>query len=110
MIAINRPRESSRRAPSFAICLTLLFTLLLTTLSAATMSDDAYESFLDKANQDTGAGQASAAPSKSATNAVSADIPSSLQGVDQYYTSEADEPFEPVSLQWDGGSLPDESM
>ncbi|KAI9799233.1 MAG: hypothetical protein M1833_004111 [Piccolia ochrophora] len=71
-------------------------------------SDDAYASFLDKANQDTSSGKATAASSAAATNAINTDVPSALQKVDQYYTSEADEPFEPVSLQWNEPSLPDE--
>ncbi len=75
------------------------------------MSSDAdYASFLDKANQDTGA---SAAPSKGISTTAKAsntDIPQVLQEVEQYYVSEADEPFEPVSLKWDGNSLPSEGQ
>lgn len=76
-----------------------------------TMSDDAYSSFLDQANQDTGASKAST-QSKSkgmSTKTVDTDVPAMLQKVEQYYTSEADEPFEPVSLKWGGKNMPSES-
>ena len=73
------------------------------------MSDDAYSSFLDQANQDTGASKASTKP-KLATKAVDTDVPVTLQQVDQYYTSESDELFEPVSLKWSGKNMPSESM
>ena len=75
-------------------------------------SDEAYSSFLDQANQDTGANKASTqSKSKSAsTKAVDTEVPAALQKVEQYYTSEADEPFEPVSLKWTGKNMPSESM
>jgi len=75
------------------------------------MSDEAYSSFLDQANQDTGASKAST-QSKStdtSTKAVDTEVPATLQTVEQYYTSEADEPFEPVSLKWGGKNMPSES-
>lgn len=75
-----------------------------------TMSDDAYSSFLDQANQDTGASKASTKSKSAATKAVDTDVPVTLQKVDQYYTSESDEPFEPVSLKWSGKNMPSESM
>ena len=76
--------------------------------SIRTMSDDTYSSFLDQANQDTGA---SSTKSKSvATKAVDTDVPVMLQEVDQYYTSDSDEPFVPVSLKWSGKNMPSESM
>ncbi|KAI9708593.1 MAG: hypothetical protein M1820_003811 [Bogoriella megaspora] len=75
------------------------------------MSDDAsYASFLNKANQDTGASastQSKSQPSYS-TNSITADVPAALQKVDEIYISDSDEPFEPVSLQWEGKSLPSE--
>lgn len=73
------------------------------------MSSDAdYASFLDKANQDTGASKASTQQSSSqqqkySTQSVDTDVPAAVKDVDEYYTSEADEPFEPVSLKWSGG-------
>ena len=74
------------------------------------MSDDAYSSFLDQANQDTGASKVSTKSKSVATKAVDTDVPVTLQKVDQYYTSESDEPFEPVSLKWSGKNMPSESM
>ncbi|KAL9075894.1 MAG: hypothetical protein Q9161_001288 [Pseudevernia consocians] len=73
------------------------------------MSDDAYSSFLDQANQDTGASKASTKSKSAATKAVDTDVPATLQKVDQYYTSESDEPFEPVSLKWSGKNMPSEN-
>lgn len=73
------------------------------------MSDDAYSSFLDKANQDTSASKASTQSKSVSTKAVDTEVPASLQSVEQYYTSEADEPFEPVSLKWGGRNMPSES-
>lgn len=77
--------------------------------SLRTMSDDAYSSFLDQANQDTGASKASTNSKTAATKAVNTDVPVTLQKVDQYYTSESDEPFEPVSLKWSGKNMPSEN-
>lgn len=69
-------------------------------------SDDAYMSFLDKANADLNAGRASqqqgSETARTETVDVNVRIPKPLQSVDAYYTSEADEPFEPVALRWDG--------
>lgn len=73
-------------------------------------SDDAYMSFLDKANADLNAGRA---PQQGAdtvrTETVDANVtvPKSLQSVDAYYISDADEPFEPVALKWGGASKGD---
>ena len=74
-------------------------------------SDDAYASFLDQANQDTGASKAStqSQPQKASINAVDTEVPPALQSIEQYYVSEADEPFEPVSLKWGGSNMPSES-
>ena len=69
------------------------------------MSDDAYSNFLDKANQDTGASKATPKESPLKTRAVDTEIPAVLQNVESYYTSEADEPWEPVSLKFEGDSL-----
>ena len=73
------------------------------------MSDDTYSSFLDQANQGTGANKVSAKSSnkKSNTKAVDTDVPPGLQNVQADFISESDEPFEPVSLRWDGKHLPD---
>lgn len=78
--------------------------------SGAMSSDDAYASFLDKANQDTGASKAPEESDSASSNVVNTNVPMSLRGVEQYYTSEADEPFEPVSLKWSGRNMPSESV
>ncbi|KAK8247434.1 hypothetical protein HDK77DRAFT_508846 [Phyllosticta capitalensis] len=69
-------------------------------------SDADYAAFLDKANQDTGASAATAAQSRIGTKAVDTEVPASLRQVDEYLMSDADEPFEPVSLKWGKDSLP----
>lgn len=74
---------------------------------ARNMSSDAdYASFLDKANQDTGAAQQQSSSKKSfSTKSVDTAVPKALQQVEEYYTSDADEPFEPVSLKFDGSDV-----
>ena len=76
------------------------------------MSSDAeYASFLDQANQDPSSGiakNASSTQQKSkgiSAKAVDTEVPASLQAVDgqHFYVSDADEPFEAVSLRWTGG-------
>ena len=69
------------------------------------MSDEAYNDFLNKANQDTGADKAAQKESPLKTRAVDTDIPAALKGIESYYTSEADEPWEPVSLTFEGDAL-----
>ncbi|KAL8638599.1 MAG: hypothetical protein Q9228_004260 [Teloschistes exilis] len=71
-------------------------------------SDDAYGSFLEQANQDIGTSNVSTTSKKATTKAVDTDVPMKLQKIEQYYTSEADEPFEPVSLKWGGNNMPSE--
>ncbi|KAL8947799.1 MAG: hypothetical protein Q9222_005956 [Ikaeria aurantiellina] len=72
-------------------------------------SDDAYSSFLEQANQDTGGSNVTTQDNTSSTKAVDSEIPPALLKIEQYYTSEADEPFEPVSLQWEGSNIPSEN-
>ncbi|MCJ1403406.1 hypothetical protein MMC11_006629 [Xylographa trunciseda] len=72
-------------------------------------SDEGYSAFLDQANQDTGTSNASAQSSHAQLKATDTDVPALLQSIDQTYTSEADEPFEPVSLKWTGRSMPSEN-
>ena len=71
-------------------------------------SDDAYMSFLDKANADLNAGRAqqqgASETARTETVDANAKIPAPLQSVDAYYVSDADEPFEPVALRWEGAS------
>ena len=73
-------------------------------------SDDAYHKFLDQAHQDTGATEDSTTSTSATTKAVDTEVPALLQKVEQYYTSETDEPFEPVSLEWKGESMPSDGM
>ncbi|KAF2432095.1 hypothetical protein EJ08DRAFT_648461 [Tothia fuscella] len=70
-------------------------------------SDEDYSSFLDKSNEDpSGGGKVSTQTKNLTTKSVDTEVPSALGKVDEFYTSEADEPFEPVSLKWDGDDLP----
>lgn len=72
--------------------------------------------FLEKANKDPNEGQTakSASNTKQAfkTTDSGAQVPAVLKSAvkDAFYTSDADEPFEPVCLNWDedGKGLPDE--
>ncbi|MCJ1243947.1 hypothetical protein MMC30_001144 [Trapelia coarctata] len=74
-------------------------------------SDDAYSAFLDKANQDTGASKASAAGASSKElKTTDTDVPAVLRGVERYYVSEADEPFEAVALKWKGEGVLEEGQ
>ncbi|KAK1139654.1 hypothetical protein N8T08_000591 [Aspergillus melleus] len=73
-------------------------------------SDDAYMSFLDKANADlnTARNQPSQNVSSSVARTETVDagvrVPAPLTSIDAFYISETDEPFEPVTLRWDGAS------
>ncbi|KAF2460305.1 hypothetical protein BDY21DRAFT_334977 [Lineolata rhizophorae] len=90
--------------------------LRLRPTAAVSMSSDAdYEAFLNKANQDVGGGgggsanMAAGGKKKVGTRAVTAEVPAGLARVDEFFVSDADEPFEPVSLAW-GGGMPDEGQ
>lgn len=63
-------------------------------------SDEDYAAFLDKANQDTGG--ATTQSKQYGTKSVNTAVPKALEQVEEYYTSDADEPFEPVSLTYSG--------
>lgn len=68
-------------------------------------SDDAYMSFLNKANADLHDSNRAQPPSTTQTRpAIHPDVkvPPSLTTLDTYYVSETDEPFEPVVLKWEG--------
>ncbi|KAL2846510.1 hypothetical protein BJX68DRAFT_268598 [Aspergillus pseudodeflectus] len=72
-------------------------------------SDDAYMSFLDKANADLNSGRSqpetqssSSAAARTETVDVNVKIPTPLTTVDACYVSETDELFEPVALKWEG--------
>ncbi|PYI16499.1 hypothetical protein BO86DRAFT_381334 [Aspergillus japonicus CBS 114.51] len=85
-------------------------------------SDDAYMSFLNKANADLDTARSNQQTSSSTSSQDRAartetvhtgvSIPGPLTSVDAFYISETDEPFEPVALKWDGanrGVWPDAS-
>ncbi|KAJ5569553.1 uncharacterized protein N7459_008983 [Penicillium hispanicum] len=79
----------------------------LSTSSLVMSSDNAYMSFLDKANADLDAGRAAQQGADSArteTVDASVQVPAPLKTVDAYYISEVDEPFEPVALRWEGAN------
>src|SRR4051794_24822834 len=64
------------------------------------MSSDAdYAAFLDKANEQSGATSSSRDKARFSAKAVDTDVPEELKTVSAYYTSDSDEPFEPVSLK-----------
>lgn len=71
------------------------------------MSSDAdYAAFLDKANEDVAAAQQQDVSQKSyGTKSVDTSVPQVLEKVEEYYVSDADEPFEPVALKFEGGSV-----
>lgn len=98
------PAARSSQSPTPALSQRNPFSTTRFTMS----SDDAYMSFLDKANADLNAGRAQqqGASETARTETVDANtkIPASLQSVDAYYVSDADEPFEPVALRWEGAS------
>ncbi|KAM4059953.1 hypothetical protein HRG_002428 [Hirsutella rhossiliensis] len=80
-------------------------------------SDEDYMAFLDKANKDVGGGQAPAQQQSSGGKGVfkaldeGSPVPKAIKDISPrpFYESDTDEPFEPVSLKWDGeGGLPDE--
>lgn len=112
-LPISTPNvRSSRAAQSPKSPTTALFQTTPFSTSSITMSsDDAYMSFLDKANADLNAGrpqqQGVSETARTETVDANTQIPASLQSVDAYYISDADEPFEPVALRWDGASKGD---
>jgi hypothetical protein len=72
------------------------------------MSSDAdYESFLNKANQDPGSSIDASA--KTGIKIVNTAVPEVLQSLDEVYVSDSDEPFQAISLTFEGGSLPSET-
>ncbi|KAF7560095.1 hypothetical protein G7046_g4065 [Stylonectria norvegica] len=85
---------------------------LSTTRALNMASDDDYTAFLNKANQDSSAAapttqQKPAFKTKDAGSQAPKPIRDAIQNA--VYVSDADEPFEEVSLRWDGsGGLPDE--
>lgn len=75
--------------------------------SIHTMSSDAeYAAFLDKANQDVAPAEQQGVSKKGyGTKSVDTVVPKALESVEEYYVSDADEPFEPVALEFEGSSV-----
>jgi hypothetical protein len=81
-------------------------------------TDEEYMNFLNKANQDPSEGYAKPAlQSKQEFKTLDAgtSVPAAIEKLlekDLVYTSDADEPFIPVVLNWDegGNGLPDEGL
>lgn len=65
-------------------------------------SDQEYMDFLNKANQDVGGGSSKPTQQSVDTSSVNTSIPNNLEGVQEYYVSDADEPFKPVALKYSG--------
>ncbi|EFY96831.1 hypothetical protein MAA_07644 [Metarhizium robertsii ARSEF 23] len=85
--------------------------------SANMANDEDYMAFLDKANRDLDDGKALAAKQKEQSNAAFKAVEEGSQAPrvirdacqDAVYVTDADEPFEEVSLKWSGDGLPDET-
>ncbi|TPX13166.1 uncharacterized protein E0L32_006366 [Thyridium curvatum] len=86
-------------------------------------SDQDYAAFLDKANQDPSEGKTAAQASGAGGGKKAAEFRTTESGVavpealrkaaqGKFYTSDADEPFVPFALRWEGGEggLPDEEQ
>lgn len=105
------PSLAYRRASTAGIFTPAAYTSSLLTrrslLETRNMSSDAdYASFLDKANQATGSVEQQSTSKKSyGTKSVNTAVPKTLEQVEEYYISDADEPFEPVALQFDGSNV-----
>lgn len=91
----------------------LVFDIQSSPLQHAMADDQSYNTFLTKANQDPSANSSqhqstSQAKSKfDPTTPQTSAVPSALQNLDTTYTSDADEPFEPVVLDYASHELPD---
>jgi len=69
------------------------------------MSDADYEAFLNKANAGTSDAVQEQSTKTYGTKSVNTSVPKVLEGVQEYYVSDADEPFEPVALNFAGDGL-----
>ncbi|KAK7179236.1 hypothetical protein PSPO01_14678 [Paraphaeosphaeria sporulosa] len=78
----------------------------------ANMSDADYEAFLNKANANSNEGRAQAQSQSEGygTKSVNAAVPQALKSVEATYTSDADEPFEPVALNYDGDEITEQQL
>jgi hypothetical protein len=105
----SRTRHSLQLATyhSFHLSIPTVHTAQVKITSRIMSSDADYASFLDKANQDTGAAEQQSTSNKKSygTKSVDTAVPKVLEQVEEYYVSDADEPFEPVALKYDGSSI-----
>ena len=99
-------QTSPSRPPLRVHPASLLVVYPATAQQARAMSDDAsYGSFLEQANQDTGGASAQSQGGGKQLKTTNASVPKSLRSLDAVYVSDADEQFEGVSLNWEGGEL-----
>ncbi|KAF2447014.1 hypothetical protein P171DRAFT_429957 [Karstenula rhodostoma CBS 690.94] len=116
-------RRHSTRKPPTRIARPSTATLLQRTTSAphprtfhtsppARMSDADYEAFLNKANADSNEGKAQAQAQSEGygTKSVNTAVPQALKSVEATYTSDADEPFEPVALNYQGDEITEQQL
>jgi hypothetical protein len=108
--AYNRARPTTAAQPpptSFSTARTNKPTNPYSYTSARKMSSDAdYAAFLDKANQDVAPAEQQDLSKKGyGTKSVDTEVPKALESVEEYYVSDADEPFEPVALEFSGDSV-----
>lgn len=86
---------------------------VVTTTAPVMASDEAYTSFLEKANQPTGANSSTSKShnqdQQAAVTSHSSNVPAVLQSLDMTFTSESDEPFEPFTVPYSSSSLPSAS-
>lgn len=75
-------------------------------LSSRMSSDADYEAFLNKANEDVSGTKTQSKSKTIGIKAINTEVPKALEKVDEVFVSDADEPFEPVSLTYQGDKLP----
>lgn len=73
------------------------------------MSDADYAAFLKKSQKDYSQ-PSEGVPAATSTTATSEAHPAIKALGERYYTSEADEPFEGISYDWENETLPDEGL
>jgi len=69
-------------------------------------SDEDYEAFLNKANEDVSGASTQTTKKASSRSVNTASVPAGLKKVDAFYTTDSDEPFEPVALEYNGEKVP----
>lgn len=79
-------------------------------------SDDSYAAFLKKSQKDysqppEGAPKGAAAPATTASTTAKPEVHPAVKALgERYYVSDADEPFEGVSFDWQKETLPDQGL